>query len=197
MKLFTSRFVKDLFLIVLFGACFYVLTHNPVTHPTLPNTSGYWSIQLMQQPLVFGIAGHNYLVLRDDHNIIVKELHGLAANNTTGAWKYIGTNESDVLQVFEFDSPHFYVAQKNYAGIVVLEGNENMIVDTWNKHGPCKDAINAKRIPYPPYGVRIGTDTENSNSVAYTLSLCMGLDVSKEHLGLITPGWGKNLLDSR
>ena len=72
MKIFTSRFVKDLFLIVLFGVALYALTHNPITHPKLEDTEGVWSIQLMQQPLVFGVAGHNYLVLRDNNNKIIE-----------------------------------------------------------------------------------------------------------------------------
>lgn len=148
----------------------------------------------MQQPLIFGIAGHNYLVLRNNRNSIVKELHGLATDQN-GTWQYIGRNPKDVLQVWEFNSPHFYLRQKNYAGKVLVEGDEQNIIATWGKAEPCKQEINDKKIAYPPYGVNIHGDTENSNSVAYTLAVCMGLDVSAEHLGLITPGWGKNLLD--
>ena len=194
MKVFTSRFVKDLFLIVLMGGSLYILLHNPITHPKLPGNLGTWSIQLMQQPLVFGIAGHNYLVLRDNRNTIVEELHGLATN-TEGKWEYVGKDPTDMLKVWEFAGPHFYIAQKSYAGIVLDEGDKDTIVSTWSKASACKDEINSKNIPYPPYGVNIHGDTENSNSVAYTLGLCMGLNVSAEHLGLITPGWGKNLLN--
>ena len=194
MKLFTSRFVKDIILIVIFGVSLYVLIHNPITHPKLPNNNGKWSIQLMQQPLVFGIAGHNYLVLRDEHNKIVEELHGLATDESVRGWKYIGDKNTDRLQVWEFSGPHFYVVQKNFIGKVLYEGNERDVMMTWNKSQECKEKINTMNIPYPPYGVNVHSDTENSNSVAYTLALCMGLDPT--HLGLITPGWGKNLLGS-
>jgi hypothetical protein len=196
MKLFTSRFVKDLFLIALFSVGFYILLHNPLTHPKLPENKGVWTIQLMQEPLVFGVAGHNYLVLRDDKNEIIKEFHGLATDSN-GRWEYIGHDANDTLQVWEFDGSHFYLSQKNFIGIVLYEGDKDAIIATWNRAESCKDAINAKHIPYPPYGVNIHGDTENSNSVAFTLAKCMQLDSNTKHLGLITPGWGKNLLDSR
>lgn len=195
MALFTRRFIKDIFLIIVLGVSLYVLTHNPITHPTPQVTQGLWSIQLMQQPLVFGIAGHNYLVLRDSNNLIKEELHGLATDYSTGAWKYIGNDETDILKVWEFTGPHFYLAQKNYSGVTLSYGNEITITGIWHKALPCVNEINNLHIHYPPYGMNMRGDTENSNSVAYTLTLCMGLNA--EHLGLITPGWGKNLLDSR
>jgi hypothetical protein len=200
MKLFTTRFIKDLLLIALFGATFYILTHNPITHPNLPVISGKWSIQLMQQPIILGIAGHNYVVLRDVHNVIVDELHGLATDATTGEWKTIGRDKTDKLKVFEFNSPRYndpryFVAQKKYAGILLYEGDESSVKEKWKMALSCKEEINALNLPYPPYGVAIGHETENSNSVAYTLTRCMNLDA--EHLGLITPGWGKDLLGSQ
>jgi hypothetical protein len=195
MRLFTRKFVKDLATITLFGLLFYILTHNPLTHPKLPETYGMWSIQLMQQPILFGIAGHNYLVLRDANNLIQKELHGLATDITAGTWKYIGSESTDKLQVWEFNGPHFYVDQKSYPGVLLTTGTEAYIRATWDRAIPCKDAINRKNLNYPPYGVAVSGDTENSNSVSYTLMLCMGLDA--DHLGLLTPGWGKNLLGSQ
>lgn len=194
MKLFTRRFVKDILLIVLFGISFYILTHNSITHPKPKVIRGEWSIQLMQYPLVFGIAGHNYLTLRDTKNTTVKELHGLATDNKTGIWKYTGTDPADKLKVWEFLGSDTYIAEKSYSGILLTKGNKDEMTTTWNKAKPCTKAINDKNLPYPPYGVTLHGDTENSNSVAYTLSICMGL--STEHLGLITPGWGKNLLSS-
>ena len=195
MELFTPRFKKDLLLIVIFGVSLYVLTHNPITRPSPKATQGLWSIQLMQHPLVFGIAGHNYLTLRDENDSIIKEMHGLATDADTGNWKYIGTKTQDRLRVWEFNGSNDYLDQKNYPGVVLFEGTKVAVMTDWSKGDTCKDKINQKNLPYPPYGVNIRGDTENSNSVAYTLMLCMGLDA--EHLGLITPGWGKNLLDSR
>lgn len=148
----------------------------------------------MQQPLVFGIAGHNFLTLRNENNAIVGELHGLATDNKTGEWKYIGNKDTDKLKVWYFKSPHDYITQKNYSGVVLYKGTKESTVNIWNHGVTCKDSINQQERMYPPYGVTMRGDTENSNSVAYTLVLCMGLDA--EHLGLITPGWGKNLLQT-
>jgi hypothetical protein len=194
MKLFTPRFIKDLLIIIVLGSLLYGLTHNSITHPQLSATTGSWSIQLMQHPLIFGIAGHNYLVLRDDKNAIEKELHGLATDSTTSTWKYVGNDPKDILKVWEFNDPTLYAEQKGYPGVTLYKGDRNEAMMLWGKGEICKEEINNKNIPYPPYGVNMGGDTENSNSVAYTLTLCMGLDA--QHLGLITPGWGKNLLES-
>ena len=147
----------------------------------------------MQHPLVFGVAGHNYLVLRNDKNEIQKELHGLATDSINGGWKYYGTDKGDLLKVWEFNSPRYYVAQKNYAGIILLRGNESEVKTYWSRSYTCKDAINEKNIPYPPYGIKVRGDTENSNSVAFTLLRCM--ELSPKHLGLFTPGWGNDLLN--
>lgn len=195
MRLFTRQFVKDLFTIALFLGGFYLLVNNPITHPKTVEKYGVWSIQLMQQPIVFGIAGHNFLTLRDEKNTIVGELHGLATNAKTGAWKYVGTHATDKLNVWYFKNPNEYITQKSYSGILLFEGEQDSVLKLWNKALVCKEKINERELLYPPYGVKVSGDTENSNSVAYTLTLCMGLDA--EHLGLITPGWGRNLLDSK
>lgn len=191
--LFTSRFIKDLIFLGLFLMAFYILTHNSIAYPRPVRTEGLYSIRLMQYPLVLGIAGHNYLTLRDDKNTIVKELHGLATDRTTNTWKYMGRNSSDVLKVWEFSSISKYVIQKSYAGVVLHTGAKEDVEIIWNKALICKDIINAKNIPYPPFGVNVRGDTENSNSVAYTLTLCMGL--STKHIGLFTPGSTRNLLE--
>lgn len=195
MKLFTPRFVKDLILSVIFLTLIYVLIHNPITHPTPIPQHENWSIQLMQYPLLFGIAGHNYLALRDENGNVISELHGLATDITTGKWKNVGNNATDKLKVWEFDTPQDKVTENNFSGIILNQGQKDEIINTWNKAVSCKDPINSKDLPYPTYGVKIIGNTENSNSVAYTLSLCMGLNI--KHLGLFTPGNGVNLLDIR
>jgi hypothetical protein len=191
-KLVTKRFLQDIATVIVFCCAFYLLTHNPITHPTPKSTDGKWSIRLMQHPLIFGVAGHNFLTLCNGKGEIVKELHGLATDAETKEWKYVGTKDTDILQVFEFDGSKKYIVSKGYAGTILFEGDETTTKDTWNKSASCKDIINNKSIHYPPYGVKVSGDTENSNSVAYTLMLCMGLDT--KHLGLITPGWGEDLL---
>lgn len=195
MKLFTRQFVKDLIGSIVIITVLYFLIHNPITHPTPKPQPDNWSIQLMQHPLLLGLAGHNYLVLRDQTGNVVSELHGLATDPTTGEWKYVGNNKSDKLKVWEFDKKSYYLAEKNFPGIVLDEGHKDDISSIWNKAITCKDQINSRDIFYPPYGVNFRNETENSNSVAYTLSLCMGLTV--KHLGLFTPGNGVDLLGTR
>ena len=190
--LFTRRFIKDLLWICVFTLCLYGMTHNPIIRPVPQPTPGNWSIQLMQHPLLFGFAGHNYLVLRDQDDTITEELHGLATDIQTGDWKYVGTNKTDILQVWEFNSPRYYLAEKKFPGIILSQGTQEQMTTIWNQARACKDPINQKKIPYPPFGVSFRAETVNSNSVANTLSVCMGLDI--KHVGLLTPGEKRNLL---
>lgn len=146
----------------------------------------------MQHPLVFGIAGHNFLTLRDENNSIIEEYHGLATDSVTGDWKYVGRKSTDILKAWRFKGSRNYIAQKDYPGIVLEQGDKDVMITAWDKGESCKEEINTMNLPYPPYGVSLHGDTENSNSVAYTLALCMKLDAKR--IGLITPGWGKDLL---
>lgn len=191
--LFTKQFTKDLLWSVVFIFSMYGITHNPVVRPMSQPIPGNWSIQIMQHPLLFGFAGHNYLALRNQDDEIVGELHGLATDSKTGNWKYIGDNPGDILKVWQFDEPRSYLAEKKYPGIILDEGKHDFILDLWNKAVACKDPINEKHISYPPFGFKLNGTTENSNSVAYTLALCTGLD--PKHIGLITPGEKNNLLE--
>jgi hypothetical protein len=191
-ELFTRRFTKDLILSGVFIFGMYGITHNPIVRPMPAPTPGDWSIQLMQHPLLFGLAGHNYLALRDQNGTIVQELHGLATDSTTGAWKYVGTNPTDLLQVWQFSNAHYYLAEKNFPGVVVDQGTQSDVLAVWNKAVACKDPINNEKLSYPPYGVSFRAETINSNSVAYTLARCMGFDI--RHIGILTPGETKNLL---
>lgn len=191
--LFITQHTKDAIKSAFFLLFIYGVINNPITHPTPKQSQGKWSIQLMQKPLVFGFAGHNYLVLRDADGTIARELHGLATDSFTGTWKYVGVSTTDILQVWEFTSPHFYLAEKKFSGVLLRDGQEDDMKNIWAKAESCVKPINQKNIPYPSFGVSIRGDTENSNSVAYTLALCMGIDT--QHLGLITPGEGINLLE--
>jgi hypothetical protein len=187
-----NRMTRDViysFAILLF---LYAVVHNPITHPTPEPIPGNWSIQFMQHPLMFGFAGHNYLALRDGSGTIVSELHGLATDPSTGEWKYIGSNPTDILKVWEFNSSHYYISEKSFPGIILAQGTETDIQAAWNEGKTCVSPINMKNIPYPPYGFSLKNETINSNSVAYTLATCMHLDV--RHIGIITPGSTNNLL---
>ncbi|MFA6608404.1 MAG: hypothetical protein WCT07_00635 [Candidatus Paceibacterota bacterium] len=194
MNFFTNKIVKDFYWSLVFILSMYAIINNPITHPKPQQTPGDWSIQLIQHPLLLGLAGHNYLVLSDQDGEIVSELHGLATDSETGKWKYIGADKTDKLQVWKFDGARSYLREKNYPGIILNQGNYSQVIDLWNKALSCKNEINQKYIPYPPLGLSFNGDTENSNSAAYTLALCIGLDV--KHIGLFTPGSKNNLLDS-
>lgn len=192
MKIFPAQFIKDLLFSVLFISLIYAAAHNPITHPMPKPSKGDWSIQLIQSPILFGIAGHNYLVLSDGSGREIDELHGLATDHATGKWKYIGRSPTDTLKVWEFVGSGHYLSEKNFSGIILREGQKSEIEEIWNKGISCKDPINSRNLPYPPFGININGNTENSNSVAYTLALCMGLDT--RHLGIFTPGETMNLL---
>ena len=190
--IFTRLFIKDLFWSLIFLLTVYGITNNPITRPKPQPLPGNWSIQIMQHPLVFGFTGHNYLVLRNQDNDIVSELHGLATDGITGKWKYVGSKSTDILKVWEFNGPRYYLAEKKYPGKILIEGKLEDMKTLWNMARGCEEPINEKKLQYPKLGVKFSGGTENSNSVAYTLSLCMGLDA--RHVGLLTPGDKTNLL---
>lgn len=192
MHFFTRPFTKDLLWSIVFIACLYGIIHNPYTRPIPQALPGNWSIQMMQNPLVFGVAGHNYLALKDTDGLIVTELHGLATDMNRRMWKHIGTNSNDRLQVWKFDGTIYDQYDTSHPGVILFEGNEVETRKIWSLGEACIESINAKNIGYPPYGISLQKETENSNSVAKTLAYCMGFDT--QHIGLITPGSGVNLL---
>jgi hypothetical protein len=191
-ELFTHRFIKDLIFSIVFILIVYGLTHNPIVQPMPQPMPGNWSIQVMQHALYLGLAGHNYLALRNQDGTIIAELHGLATDPKTGTWRYFGTNGSEKLRVWKFDGPRYFDSEVNFPGVVLTEGASSTMSELWKQAGECADKINTKDISYPPYGVNITGITENSNSVAYTIADCMGFDV--KHIGIFTPGERVNLL---
>lgn len=191
MKIFTKRFTKDLFLLALFGVLFYFLTHNSIAYPTPTTHVGVWSIEKLQKPLVFRIAGHNFFALRNAEGKIVSELHGLATDEKTNTWTYVGTGMGELLKVWEFDTSIFGTTHTMLPGIVIQEGDEESIRALWNKAKLCGEKINKKNIVYPPLGMSM-YETKNSNAVAYTLSTCMG--IQSKRIGIIVPGEQTNLL---
>lgn len=191
MKLFTPRFIKDLLLSVLFFILYYGLTHNTLVYPVTPLYKGVWSIEKLQYPLAMRLAGHNYLALRNTEGVIVAELHGLATDERTNTWKYVGTGNQEVLKVWEFDTSIFGTTKNILPGIVLRSGDKAMILELWDKARDCKNRINEKNIPYPPLGISL-YETENSNAVAYTLTKCIGAE--NKHIGIIVPGEKTDLL---
>jgi hypothetical protein len=192
-ELLTRQFIKDAIISAVFILALYAITHNPIVRPVPSPIFGNWSIQYMQHPLLLGFAGHNFLSLRDGEGRVISELHGLATDTDTGNWKYVGTDPKDVLHVWEFENGKYYLSGKTYPGIVLMQGKKEEVAKRWQEALACEGPINDQHIPYPPYGVRLRNETINSNSVAYTLAACMGLDT--KHLGLWTPGSTVNLLE--
>jgi hypothetical protein len=192
MTSFNQKIIKDISILTTACVLVYLLTHNSLIRPSPLYARGTWSIELHQKPLALGLAGHNFLLLRDSNNTIVATLHGLPTDKTTGAWKYVGRNKEDILQVFELRKDDMRSKEKSY-GIALITGEENEIKRKWSSAKECSLSINKKELPYPPFGFSLREDTKNSNSVAYTLVSCMGLH--GKHIGLFTPGWGRNLLE--
>ena len=191
MKLFTSRFIKDLLFSILFFIFYYALTHNQIAYPVPKIYKGTWSIEKLQYPLALRLAGHNYLALRNDKGEIIYELHGLATNKETNTWTYVGMGNNELLQVWKFDTSIFGTTKSVLPGIVLRTGNETLIVSLWEKAENCANRINQKNIPYPPLGISL-YETENSNAVAHTLAKCMGLE--DKRVGIIIPGEKTDLL---
>lgn len=170
---------------------YYALTHNSITYPQVTREEGVWSIEKMQRPLALRLAGHNFLVLRDDKGKVVSELHGLATDTTTNTWKRVGTGRGEILHVWEFTDGHTGEEVGRLPGVVLKEGSEIELRTLWQKGKVCADKINEENIPYPAFGISM-YETENSNSVAYTLMKCMGFN--SKHIGLIVPGEQTDLL---
>lgn len=183
---------KDILGAIIVLICLFAITHNPIMYPKPRPEVGNWSIQKLQHKLFFGLAGHNYIVLRDGAGDIVAELHGLATDPTTTTWKYIGTRSTDILRIWEFDGPRYYLAEKTFPGIILAEGTEINMRALWNDGRACTERINALQLSYPPFGFSLTKETDNSNAAAYTLALCM--NAHPRALGLFTPGSKNNLL---
>lgn len=194
MKSRAAGTIKDILIVAFFFVIFYALTHNSHVRPQPITSQGEWSIELHQKPLALGVAGHNYLVLRNDEGEIISTLHGLPTDEATGDWKYVGKNKKDILKVWEFGAKDDEGMRIGSYGVSLVKTNKEEAISRWVQAQQCGEMIDALSIPYPPFGVSFRKDTENSNSVAYTLASCMNLKTS--HVGLFTPGWGKNLLEN-
>jgi hypothetical protein len=188
-----ARILKDIVVVCTSIALFYAVTHNPITHPKAETAPGVWGIEMHQHPLVLGLAGHNYLALRNDTGDILYELHGLPTDVRTGNWKYVGRTNYDILKVWEFSTSTTRTPNPNPpVSTTLISGDKNSILTLWQQARVCGKKIDKEHIPYPPYGISFKEDTRNSNSVAYTLSLCVG--INPHHVGLLTPGWETDLL---
>jgi hypothetical protein len=172
--------------LLLIGGVLYTLTHNKYAKPTPTITKGNWTIEKAVYPLLGGLAGHNYIILRDTTGIIQKEFHGLPTDPITGKYRTISLVRGDTLKAYEFSYPVFTSRSDVTASETVISGNEKAIRKIWQKGEKCIPEINAADITYPQLGVSFMNETINSNSIADTLLTCM--DLPTPHVGLITPG---------
>lgn len=163
-----------------------------------------YKIAKVQLPIVGGLAGHNFIVLFDDKNQVIGELHGLATKKQCNEFnepdiKPIGYLLSDRLKFHEIDPTQRQPFYKNtYPKEIVFEGTKDEVIAKWEAAIGTGWAINRQDLHYPILGVLDLKESpfngpENSNSVTSTLLKAM--DLPDPPLGLrLTPGEGKQLL---
>lgn len=183
-----------------------------VTQKQAPDTEKY-SIE-KRQSSIFGMGGHNFLVLRDAKGKIIAEFHGLATDKYGKQTKNLG----DHLTFVEFHKPSKYIA-KGQATAVLIRGSKEEILQRWSVGRKVGEYINTLHLSYPKFGFKPFGKTINSNSVESTLSYAMDIkshkmtwplsiqdeafaieyDIKPEPDSLLTPGEGriikKNVID--
>lgn len=168
---------------------------------------GKYKIERRELPVVIG-GGHYYLTLVDGNGKLVSEMHGLATTED-GVTKPMGsTLLGDKIKYYEYNSDHpntsdggkLYTGgdagwsgyyDKGHVSEVIASGDEQTVMDLWEKARAAGEAINEKDIGYSFYGG--GKNEGNSNSVNKTLLEAMdkeGHDLSWR----LTPGDQKDLL---
>lgn len=186
MKFFKPERLREMLAVCTFGFVYVAITQNPVVKPHSSNLPGKWSIEKAQSPLLFGVAAHNYLILRDEHGLAYRELHG-SPTEKDGTFVRVSLTNGRILRVLEFSTPPMG-SSPSYkpSAVTVFSGSKEEVLSKWHEGLICADDINHKELPYPALGVSVEEDTINSNSVATTLLSCMNLPSPK--VGLLTPG---------
>lgn len=179
------HFFENLISILLFIFVYYAVTSNPVVKPKHVEVKGLWSIEKAQSALLFGLASHNYLILRNDSDEIMRELHGIP-QETNGELEKVALTSGRNLSVVEVSYPLFGTASTKPSAVTVFAGSQKDVEAKWKEALSCGKEINEKKLPYPALGINFEEDTINSNSVATTLLSCMHLPSPR--VGLLTPG---------
>ena len=96
--------------------------------------SDKYSIYIVQYP-IFNRFGHNYLVLKDEDNNWVAEMHGLATSEDKKI-KPIGYLPSDRLIAYEYkkengDNPFFGKESAGYPSEKIFEGSKDEVLSRW------------------------------------------------------------------
>ena len=141
---------------------------------------------VMSQFPLLGLFGHNLLVMLDATGTVIAELDGLASSKT-GRIKPVGYLPSDRLKVYQFSTAYLYRHQQ--PRVVLYKGSRLEVQRRWAAALRGKDAVNARGLAYPLFGLG-----RNSNSVTSTLIACMGLYELAIPNGKPAPGEGHLLL---
>lgn len=186
MKFLHPDRLRELVALSTFSFIYIAITHNPVVRPESLKEPGKWTIEKAQSPLLFGLAAHNYLIMRDGDGFSYRELHG-SPTEKDGTFVRVSLTNGRILRVIEFKSPPFGDPPAyRPSAVTVFSGNKEEVETKWKEGLSCAEDINKQKLPYPAFGVSLEEDTVNSNSVATTLLLCMQLPSPK--VGLLTPG---------
>jgi len=139
-----------------------------------------WRIELRRHPILH--RGHAVLVLVGP-NGEVEELNGMAKSRNTGHLTNFGLDGMQLYAIRDRERPRYAVGAERVA--VMASGSREQIVDgLWARASAAADQINDKNFDYkghdPAYEFGgSGGEIQNSNSVAYTLSRAMGIDLGK------------------
>ena len=167
-SLVSRKTAFSLIQLLLIGGVLYALTHNKYAKPTPTITKGNWTIEKAVYPLLGGLAGHNYIILRDGAGSIQKEFHGLPTDPVTGKYRTISFMSGDSLKAYEFSYPVFTSRTDVTASETVISGNEKAVKKIWKQGETCVRLINAADITYPQLGVSFMNETINTNTTCWT-----------------------------
>lgn len=151
----------------------------------------FFSIEARSYSIV-GIASHNFWVLRNNMNESVSELHGLATDRVTNAFKPIGIFR-DRLGFYEFKSaandPRFI--SHTQQSITVYQGGKNDVLMRWDNASSQIEKLNKQDLNYSPFGI-LGLPVTNSNSAYHLFARLMEIDCC-QFKGIIEPGINNSL----
>ncbi|HFD13658.1 MAG TPA: hypothetical protein ENJ32_14495 [Crenotrichaceae bacterium] len=141
---------------------------------------------------IWGIASHNFWVLRNDENQVLSQLHGLATDRKTNTFKPIGFF-NDRLGFYEFktanNDPSFIF--NNQQAVPVYQGDVTDVLSRWDNAASQLATLNKQDLNYSPFGI-LGLPVTNSNSAYHLLSQLMGIDCCR-FSGVLEPGIGNSL----
>lgn len=136
---------------------------------------------------LLGIASHNFWVLRDGSGETIAQLHGLATDRNTNAFKPIGYF-NDRLGFYEFQTAQnepTFISKKQQSVILYRSDKEDVLAH-WNKAASQVKALNDNDLNYSPFGI-FGLPITNSNSAYHLFAQLMGIEHCR-FPGVLEPG---------